>query len=512
LGALEEKVKALVSGIQAVQTNDGVNSTKQAPAAHVAIADVVRFGEKLVLPENMKIDDAISMLQRQKKYDEEVVVLTREVPCFPWDGALAMTNAMKHLFGWVNAEPIPTMFGELPPKIIQVEVGYARKQGVPWGQFSLPGVNGVVSTGYAMNGNPQMVQFKMTAKVRRLDSAAVTKLFDLTEQYVQESSIYRGQAIKIRFTNQDGEPCDLPMPQFLDLSQVKTNELVYSKDIQASVETNLFTLLDHTEACRRAGIPLKRGILFEGPYGVGKSLAARCTAKKATDNGWTYLYCERADELDRMVKFAHQYQPAVIFCEDIDRVVAGERSTRMDDVLNIIDGIESKGTEIVIVLTTNFVGRINKAMLRPGRLDAIISIRPPDAEAVQRLIMQYSRGQLAIQNEADMETLCAVGQKLAGKVPAVIRECVERAKLSALKLSGGQDTVITPAALLDSAISMDGQFRIMTATETQRMIVETREDVIRNLGESLVRGLLPTANELLEEARAGAGEDAGTND
>lgn len=459
------------------------------PKELVSLADIVRHGDKLILPERMAIDDAILMLQRQKKYDEEVISLTRVVDCFPWDGAICMSTAMKELFGWVTAEPVKSFFGDNPPQLIQVNIGYQRKQSVAWGEFSLPGIRGRVATGSAMSGTPPMIHFKMIASIVRSHESAITKLFDLTEEYIRTQSIYRGQAIKMRFKDEDGDVNPLPMPQFLDLSKINANELVYPKDIEASISTNLFTLIEHTQACVSVGIPLKRGVLFEGPYGVGKSLAAYVTAKKASDNGWTYLYCEHADELQYMVNFAHQYQPAVIFCEDIDRVVTGERSVAMDEILNIIDGIEAKNTKIIIVLTTNFLGKINKAMLRPGRLDAIISLRAPDAEAVTRLIKQYSRGQLVVETEEDHKMMASVGMLLQGKVPAAIRECVERAKLSAIKLSNGLSGEITPSALRDSAISMQSQFEAMHSGNNG-MVATTRADVVRYFSEKLVSDLL----------------------
>ncbi|MEX0632803.1 hypothetical protein M8494_14790 [Serratia ureilytica] len=43
----------------------------------------------------------------------------------------------------------------------------------------------------------------------------------------------------------------------------------------------------------------------------------------------------------------------MIFCEDIDRAVSGERSVAMDDILNILDGIDTKANNIITVLTTN---------------------------------------------------------------------------------------------------------------------------------------------------------------
>jgi transitional endoplasmic reticulum ATPase len=104
----------------------------------------------------------------------------------------------------------------------------------------------------------------------------------------------------------------------------------------------------------------------------------------------------------------------------------------------------------MIVLTTNDVEEINQAMLRPGRLDSIVNVTAPDPGAVVRLIALYSRGQLR-----DGEDLTQVGEKLAGQIPAVIRECVERAKLHALRLTEpGEPIKLTAQSLIGAADEM----------------------------------------------------------
>jgi transitional endoplasmic reticulum ATPase len=111
----------------------------------------------------------------------------------------------------------------------------------------------------------------------------------------------------------------------------------------------------------------------------------------------------------------------------LDRDTSGDRDAALDAILNVVDGIGSKGKEIMVVVTSNSVESINRAMLRPGRLDAIITIRPPDAEAAERLMRLYGRGLIATD-----ESLTEAGIALAGQIPAVIREAVERAKLYAI--------------------------------------------------------------------------------
>jgi SpoVK/Ycf46/Vps4 family AAA+-type ATPase len=73
-------------------------------------------------------------------------------------------------------------------------------------------------------------------------------------------------------------------------------------------------------------VPLKRGVLLEGPYGTGKTLTAFVTAKKCVENGWTFIMLDRVAALKEALTFARMYAPAVVFAEDIDRSVEGERT------------------------------------------------------------------------------------------------------------------------------------------------------------------------------------------
>lgn len=190
------------------------------------------------------------------------------------------------------------------------------------------------------------------------------------------------------------------------------------------MQSALWAPIVHTEACRQHQIPLKRGVLLEGTYGTGKTLLARRTAQVCVKHGWTFIMLDDVRALREALVFARRYEPAVVFAEDVDRLV-GDRDQAANDLLNTIDGVLSKDSSIITVLTTNHVEKINKAMLRPGRLDAVISIKPPKADAVIALIRMYGRDLLA-----QGETLVEAGKVLAGNIPATIREVVERAKLS----------------------------------------------------------------------------------
>ena len=424
----------------------------------VHVAEIVRHGEKLIVPEGMSLSDVIDLAKRRQKFEEEEVIVRRTYNVFPWDGAHALMLALTERYGWAAAEATPGFFGSNPPQMLDVQVGFGQTKKVPWGRFSLPQVDGFVQC--SAQKKDGRISFELVGKVLRKDEKTIELLFDTVEQTLRTNSIYMGKAIKIRFRDNDGNVLEMPEPEFMDLRGISRDSLVYSDDVQNLIETNLFTPIERVADCIANDMPVKRGVLLGGPYGTGKTMAATVAAALAVKTGVTYVYVPRSDELSDAIQFAKQYsdKACIIFCEDIDRAVSGERSVKMDDILNILDGIDTKSSRIITVLTTNHLENINPAMLRPGRLDAIIDVTAPDAKAVEKLVRLYGRDTIA----ADAD-LTLVGEALAGTIPAVIAEVVKRAKLHQLQYQepGTLIESISGQALLDSALTIQAQRKLL---------------------------------------------------
>lgn len=449
------------------------------------IPEVLRHaGDKMLIPATLPLTSALVAIENAIAYDDQTVAINERIDGSFWDAAHAMYIAMCQEFGWVFQKATPTMFGPQPPQMTSIAIGYDSKGRmqriqVPTGRFSLPDVEGYVQTGTSMDSNTGLVHFALTGVVKRKYEPQIKRIAEAAREYLKVNSLYKSKAVRLRFTNDDGENIELPQPEFMDVRKNDPKGLILNDDVYAAVETNIFTPIVRTDECRAAGIPLKRGVLLGGAYGTGKTLTAHATAHLCERNGWTFIYCEKTDELAQTVRFAMQYAPAVIFCEDIDRTMNGERTLEMDDVLNIVDGIESKNSEIMIVVTSNHMDDINPAMLRPGRLDAVIEFQLPDAKAAGRLVEYYGRG--LIHPKVDLFT---VGKALAGNIPAVIRECVERAKLSEIKVGQhGKTFTVSEAALLDAANSMKMQTAMLNRAKP---LPTPREKLIDALGEFLL--------------------------
>jgi transitional endoplasmic reticulum ATPase len=459
------------------------------PQAHVA--DIVYHGEKMVLPEGMPITDAIELLKRRQQFLEEAVGIQETFDVFPWDGAYLLDRVLTRKFGWSAATATPGFFGPQPPQLISIDTGPTSKIQVPWGSFSLPKVDGLLQTGVGKKG--ARFVFHLSANVKRKDEATIQKIFEELRREAAEFSLYRGQAIKMRFKDDNGQALEMPEPKFMDTSDIRREQLIYSDDVMAAVETSLFTPIERVQDCIDNGLTIKRGVLLGGTYGTGKTLAARVASKLAVDHGITYLYVPRADELPDAIEFAKQYQsPAcVIFCEDIDRALSGERDVAMDDILNIIDGIDTKSANLIVVLTTNELKKINAAMLRPGRLDAVIDVTPPDAKAVEKLLRHY--GAESIDQATD---LTKAGELLAGHIPAVIAEVVKRAKLAQLRLQQPGEKVkqLSEQALVEAAKTMRMQLNLLKEqselSDIEPTVDSTMQELVRRTASAETEQLL----------------------
>ena len=392
--------------------------------------DVVHAGTMITLPEQpdkMTLRTARDVLD-QKIADEEQVMDVHEIlDAHPNDALVAMNIAIKERFGWTSAtsKKIESFFGthEIKPDLVNIKTGPYDTDSVQVlsGQFKLPNVEFPINTQpHKQDGRLCLVVY---GEARKRDWGIIRDTVNDARAILRERSIYKNKSIRLH-TDNNGRLNINQAPEFLHTDGIQTTDLILNDEELQQVEATLWAPIMNTDACRKHGIPLNRGILLEGTFGTGKTMTAHVTSKICVDHGWTYVMIDDVRALADALIFAQRYQPAVVFAEDIDRV-ANQRDQRGNDLLNTIDGVLTKNSQVITVLTTNHVEKLETAMLRPGRLDAIISVKAPGPDAVQKLVKLYARDLLK-----EGETLDNIGALLAGNIPATIREVVERSKLA----------------------------------------------------------------------------------
>ena len=128
---------------------------------------------------------------------------------------------------------------------------------------------------------------------------------------------------------------------------------------------------------------------------------------------------------------ARHAAPSVIFFDEIDAIaVKRQGSTSVSDrvlsqLLLEMDGIEDLGS-VTIVAATNRPDILDDALLRPGRLDAILYVSPPDFEA-RRSIFAIQQQKMTWSKDSSLDTLAQLSQGFSGA------ECVAACQTAAFK-------------------------------------------------------------------------------
>lgn len=383
--------------------------------------DVDRTGDKIIVPEGADLKEVIEALQRKDHEEQQKTQIIVNIPVPPWDGAIALKNAIEDQLGVVIQKE---NFWTGATTEIEVEVSLTETVRVPWGEFRLPSMeNATVMTDAQVQNNRLIFVCVVTCKKKY--EGRVRRLLDEVRRRAMNESLHKGKAFSIAFTDSDGDREVLPKPRFFAFSG---DAPIFTRELELAIERNVFVPIQQTSALLAMGESLKRGVLFAGDYGTGKTMLANYLARTATAAGWTFIYVKDSSELQEALWYAEAYQPVVVFAEDIDRVAGAHRSDDVNILLNQLDGIDAKVSKIMTILTTNHPNQVNEAMRRPGRIDTVLEIKRPDAEAVGRMIEYFAGGLL--EKGADVTEASEI---LAGDIPARIRETVGRAKLESLR-------------------------------------------------------------------------------
>lgn len=439
---------------------------------NIDLTVIPREGEKIILPaipEHMTLEEGRKAIDRAIESANQVYAISENITGHFFDGLVALAVVLKEKFGFVANPDKNTFFGPVPPRFLHVRTGFNPEDfvQVPFGQIKVPGVDGILETGYnEVRGIPMAT---LQGKVKAREKKIVMEIITECNRVVKEHSIYKSASIILERDERD-DKLDFEQPLQFFNPAAGMEVPIFTTATEDLIRVAVMAPLKNSAACRAAKIPLKRGVLFEGPFGCGKSLVSKQVARVANENGWTFILVTAAGAMKYALTFAKMYQPAVVFVEDIDRVT-GNRSERANDLINEIDGVVGKNDEIMVVMTTNHADKIDKAMLRPGRLDAVVSIRPPDAEAVMRLIKFYGGDQL--DPKADVSE---AAEMIAGEIPATIREVVERAKLGAIDDKRKQ---IDGTHLVISATSMENHMKLFRDANTSAPVLDPINEVIR---------------------------------
>lgn len=214
---------------------------------------------------------------------------------------------------------------------------------------------------------------------------------------------------------------------------------------QALTEAVLWPL-QYPDSFARLGVAAPRGVLLYGPPGSGKTFLLRALAGSGQLNVLSVKGAELLDkyvgESERAVRElfrkAADAAPALVFLDEVDALAprrGGSTDSGVADrvvaaLLTELDGAEPL-REVVVVGATNRPELIDPALLRPGRLERLVYVPPPDAQARADILRAAGRN-TPLAPDVDLDEL---GAELDGYSAADCAALLREAALTAMRES-----------------------------------------------------------------------------
>ncbi len=194
------------------------------------------------------------------------------------------------------------------------------------------------------------------------------------------------------------------------------------------------------------GAKAPRGVLLYGPPGTGKTMLARAVAAQAgvdffaaSGSSFVEMFVGRgAARIRRLFKEARKSGRAVIFIDELDAVGgarssgggdggSSEREQALNQLLVELDGFEKDPGTVIVIAASNYVDKLDKALLRPGRFDRQVLVAPPGRQGREAILRSHAKDKPL----ADDLDLTDVARKTTGMTGAQLANALNEAAIIA---------------------------------------------------------------------------------
>lgn len=346
----------------------------------IAATEFSSSTDKIIIPADMSKLEASKELKRQYEDEENIVDIDQAYTDWHWQDVLvALKVVSTDTFGWIQGMTTRSFFGTSRPTFIKVMTdvkdGKAIYEECFYGKFKISAWDDAECTVNVSRFGVASVSIQLKKRFKAKGADFLSKV----DNHIRKNSIYLNKAVVI----EQGDKFE-GAPEFEIIELKPSNKIFLNPKTRLVVNKYIINLLPQEG---------KRTVLFSGAYGNGKTETAMQIGLEALNKGLNFFYVKNTSDFATVYNTVKKYSSqtiSVLFAEDIDEATSGtERTSTINDLLNILDGVQGKGSNIKTILTTNHENKINPAARRPGRIDNVIPFGNPEPDVAIQIMQSW---------------------------------------------------------------------------------------------------------------------------
>lgn len=179
------------------------------------------------------------------------------------------------------------------------------------------------------------------------------------------------------------------------LKKRKLETVYLPKKEKESIFNDIQNFINSKEEYDSLGIPWKRNYLLEGPPGTGKTSLIFSLASEFNLEIFIINLGPKVDDSVFMTAVSHLPNNAILLLEDVDALFVDRKANdsnkslvSFSGILNVLDGMARKDG-LITFLTTNYKNRLDRALIRPGRVDFCMQFDKANKEQVEMMYIKF---------------------------------------------------------------------------------------------------------------------------
>jgi transitional endoplasmic reticulum ATPase len=208
------------------------------------------------------------------------------------------------------------------------------------------------------------------------------------------------------------------------------------ENVKEQIRLKLLYPFSHPELAQQYGINPGGGLLLYGPPGTGKTLIARAVAGEIQAAFFAIKPSEIMSQwvgvaeqnIQRLFDETSNYPLNVIFIDEMEALAPKRRSSGSTVMVRVVpqllaelDGFEKRVNPILFIGATNEPWAIDPAILRPGRLDRLIYVPPPDL-AARRRILELNLQEAPLGDDIRLDEIATRSERYSGADMAALAQ------------------------------------------------------------------------------------------